>query len=609
MRAQIARRVLIATLGIISIQLCCSAANARWETRSEQQCTSQQVCQPVQKTTQECRTEQVCRLQPKTTTNCQTTSQCQMVTQARQNCQWVNECNLGKCQAVHKCTQMQVPQQVCAPRQVCQPVTTSAQVCAPQQVCSPKTSTTQECKSEPRCQTVNKQVWVPDPVQQAPIVNKGLAPATPANPTASSPNPTPAQQQELARIKQRAEEIQAKLKAYQAQQLPSATPNSTQRPSVPPVVPSAPTGSAMSTGSANQNKTTSTSGVQQPSPVETQKVQELQTYKAQLEEKLRGLQAQKLLQDQQKQNEIVRTDAARLSEQQRQAEQRKQEQLVILQQELELRQKQMMKAKAQDKVTGSPTGQGPNQLGTEINATSSPTATTNSAFRSQPPVSGSTKTTAPANAVSDLSGNSKLPTSQTGGSRSTGSIPLPGNGVVSKIATALPDKSGGSAGSPAWPWKDRAATGTVPPKDSAVGYGYCTDYIKNTYKTTTGTDLGLGGHAKDWIERAKAQPDRFTVLPASDIAKAPPGAIAVWSGGSYGHVGFVDSNDGKNSVTFAEANWGPAQKTGNPQVDAFMKSEAITDNFNKVSINQRSYEGAASRNSGGLSLIGFILPK
>ena len=363
---------LIVTLSIAASALCTNAVHARWESRVVQECTAKQVCRPIQKTTQDCRMVQVCQLQPKTTTQCQTTSQCQMATRMVPLCQPVTNCVQGRCTTTQNCRQVAQQQQVCQPQQVCRPVTTSGQVCGPQQQCQPKAATTQECKAEQQCQNVTKQVWVPDPVQQAPVANKAITPTPLGNGTGSAANLTPAQQQELTRIKQQALDIQAKLNAYQAQQSPAAAPGGAQRqtptPGVPgtqtgsaiatgspanltpaqqqelarikqqaldiqtklnayqaqpspaaapggtqrqtptPGVQGTPSGNAIATGSPNQGKTTPSSGVTQPSASEAQKIQELQAYKKQLEEKLKGLQAQKQAQDQQEINEMRRQE-------------------------------------------------------------------------------------------------------------------------------------------------------------------------------------------------------------------------------------------------------------------------------------------------------------
>jgi hypothetical protein len=195
------------------------AAVARWETRTEQQCSPTQVCQDIAKQVPDCRTETVCRQVPVTTQRCTNVPVCQMVTQYRQNCVPVRGSN------VPRCSNVPYQQQVCTPRQNCVPVTTQQQQCTPQQKCTTKTVSTKQCRSEQKCTTVTRQVWVPDPAPAAPPAagagqKAGGAPppALPRVPSQQGNTLSPAQQQELARIKQQAEEIQAKLNAYQRQQ-------------------------------------------------------------------------------------------------------------------------------------------------------------------------------------------------------------------------------------------------------------------------------------------------------------------------------------------------------------------------------------------------------
>jgi len=309
------------------------AAVARWETRTEQQCSPTQVCQDIAKQVPDCRTETVCRQVPVTTQRCTNVPVCQMVTQYRQNCVPVRGSN------VPRCSNVPYQQQVCTPRQNCVPVTTQQQQCTPQQKCTTKTVSTKQCRSEQKCTTVTRQVWVPDPAPAAPPAagagqKAGGAPppALPRVPSQQGNTLSPAQQQELARIKQQAEEIQAKLNAYQRQQqqapvagggqkaiaTPSHAPSAHQiNPQPVPAQAAAgqpafkslgsAAGSPASGGTAAQtraaNSATTTpafASVQtsknvgtQPSPVEAQNFKKLQDQKAKLEAELQRLQSRR----------------------------------------------------------------------------------------------------------------------------------------------------------------------------------------------------------------------------------------------------------------------------------------------------------------------------
>ena len=176
---------------------------------------------------------------------------------------------------------------------------------------------------------------------------------------------------------------------------------------------------------------------------------------------------------------------------------------------------------------------------------------------------------------------------------------------IHKIADILPNEST-SAGLPEWPGLNSDKPQDYG-EDSAIGHGYCTDYVKLAYKTATGIALPFTGNASGWYGQAK-NTEGFRVIPATDISKAPPGAIAVWDNGGYGHVAFVKSNDGANSITFAEANWGKIDTEGKTE-DAitFLRKEAITRRFNRVDLHPKTYADAQIR-SPNYKLLGFMIP-
>lgn len=108
-------------------------------------------------------------------------------------------------------------------------------------------------------------------------------------------------------------------------------------------------------------------------------------------------------------------------------------------------------------------------------------------------------------------------------------------------------------GSPAvdktWSGWDVLKKGGVPADNSAVTYGYCTDYVRSVF-SNAGNQIPFGGNASQWFERAKAHNTKFTLLEPSQIGRVPAGAIAVWGNRANpmdpnkpGHVAIVSNND------------------------------------------------------------------
>jgi surface antigen len=137
---------------------------------------------------------------------------------------------------------------------------------------------------------------------------------------------------------------------------------------------------------------------------------------------------------------------------------------------------------------------------------------------------------------------------------------------------------------------------------SPLGRGYCTDYARDIYQKTTGKNLPIRGDAGQWY--AAAQQAGLPTAPKTDIAKIPPGSIAVWSDGQAGHVAVVTKNE-PGQLTVSEANW------GGPRKDAtkFERDNIITSRFDKHDERPLKYADAEGRMNGKYQLLGFILPE
>lgn len=134
------------------------------------------------------------------------------------------------------------------------------------------------------------------------------------------------------------------------------------------------------------------------------------------------------------------------------------------------------------------------------------------------------------------------------------------------------------------------------------GRGYCTDYVRAIWPKISGKPLPDGlGDAGKWYE--SAQKAGLRTAPASAISQVPPGSIAVWSDGKFGHVGVVVRNDGA-ALHITEANWGRVPQSATK----FERENTITSSFNRHEERTLAYSAAATR-SKTYKLEGFILPE
>lgn len=98
--------------------------------------------------------------------------------------------------------------------------------------------------------------------------------------------------------------------------------------------------------------------------------------------------------------------------------------------------------------------------------------------------------------------------------------------------------------------------------------GQCVWYVRNRgYEKLGDAGLtGIGGDAKKWFKSAQNKG-----LSTGDLPRA--NSIVCWSGGSYGHVAYVEYYDeASQTVYFTEANWG-----GHSETNGQLKKMSIED--------------------------------
>lgn len=74
-------------------------------------------------------------------------------------------------------------------------------------------------------------------------------------------------------------------------------------------------------------------------------------------------------------------------------------------------------------------------------------------------------------------------------------------------------------------------------------------YVRNRAYEKIGALTGIGGNANQWFNAAKNKGLSTGSEPRTD-------SIVCWSGGSYGHVAYIEYYDSASgTVYFTEANW------------------------------------------------------
>ena len=133
--------------------------------------------------------------------------------------------------------------------------------------------------------------------------------------------------------------------------------------------------------------------------------------------------------------------------------------------------------------------------------------------------------------------------------------------------------------------------------------GYCTEYAARQFDAVAPSPkVNWTGDAGAWYANADTNGWKRT----TDPKKAVPGAIVVWSGGGFGHVGVFRSftKDNANNIThinIQEQNWGLESS------DPVDKANAITANWNVITSKQLSI--TSLNRSTTFTFTGIILPE
>ncbi|GHU58491.1 hypothetical protein FACS1894133_3340 [Clostridia bacterium] len=114
-------------------------------------------------------------------------------------------------------------------------------------------------------------------------------------------------------------------------------------------------------------------------------------------------------------------------------------------------------------------------------------------------------------------------------------------------------------------------------------YGQCTWYAYGRAKEVTGVSLPWSLNARKWYAAAKASGFKVSATPRAN-------SIVVWDGGSYGHVGFVESVSG-NTVKFSHANYG----------------NATYANHYTIASGIKQYRGVVTTTTAGMSKYGKVM--
>ena len=155
----------------------------------------------------------------------------------------------------------------------------------------------------------------------------------------------------------------------------------------------------------------------------------------------------------------------------------------------------------------------------------------------------------------------------------------------------------------AFPWTIPSSIGVAAASSQYASFpkGYCTNFASRAFHAGPSINVSYipwSGNAKDWIVNA----DRAGWRTTSSTTEGAIGAVAVWRGGGFGHVGVVvDMNRtavaGEIEYTINEMNWGALIDPVN----------AITKNFGKVS--SLKLKSSSMGRSAAYPFVGFVLPQ
>jgi surface antigen len=146
--------------------------------------------------------------------------------------------------------------------------------------------------------------------------------------------------------------------------------------------------------------------------------------------------------------------------------------------------------------------------------------------------------------------------------------------------------------------------------------GYCTDFVTMKFnEIVSPSKRDWTGNANKYFDNAKAK-DWAT---STDVSKGEGGAIACWSGGGFGHVGFCVDNykkrEEKNTkgkviktwyITIDEFNWGLFKTGATTAETACYTNNAITTNYGVKTTAQIE---SAQLAHGNYTFIGYIFPR
>lgn len=138
--------------------------------------------------------------------------------------------------------------------------------------------------------------------------------------------------------------------------------------------------------------------------------------------------------------------------------------------------------------------------------------------------------------------------------------------------------------------------------------GYCTDYAWGRFDAVASPAHDWSGNADHWFANAQAQGWQVR----TSVTDVVDGSVVCWSGGGYGHVGWVVSHS-NTGVTVMEKNWGITTQGHGPYGSgetagqfASRIADGVTDKYGIVTTTPLSYSAVAKR--GSYTFQGYILP-
>ena len=156
----------------------------------------------------------------------------------------------------------------------------------------------------------------------------------------------------------------------------------------------------------------------------------------------------------------------------------------------------------------------------------------------------------------------------------------------------------------------KAFADNTPSPTTEPNFGYCTNWATQCFNASSpAPHTNWHGNADQWFTLAGTAGWSITKNPRLAV----PGAIAVWSGGGYGHVASVVSTN-PTGIVVSEMNWGgmsigKSVYYGSNETAAQFQTRldwTMTDNFDNPTTNSLSW--ASNLDRGRYKFIGLILP-